>query len=645
MTWWHYLILVNFYLVLFFGFYAFLLRKETFFQLNRIYLVAAAILSFCIPIIQANWVKNLFITQQVQDTIYGGNMAAAVYNFTVKPNVSAQNSLTLGQIFNAIYIAVTVFLVLRLFWQLFVLKRSMDQPAPSAAYSFFKKISLGKNVSESSVIAEHEEVHAGQWHSVDVMIIELVMIINWFNPVVYLYRFAIKYIHEFIADRQVIEQGTDKVDYAMLLLSQTFQTDQHNLVTPFYNHSLLKERIKMLQKNKSNRMMLAKYGLSAPLFILMLILSSATVSNSKVIKVINKKTEKALQIPATSVINDMTSRSEAPVENKIESNKNKPVKAVAVDINQTDTVPAGNNVFSQVEKAPQFPGGMVAFGQFLSKAVHYPQVDRENKVQGKVICTFVVEKDGTLSTIKALRGPSETLKQAAVAALLQSPKWRPGVQNGRVVRVSYAVPVNFTLTPTDNETTPPTGEKIYNVVAKQPQFPGGIENFGKFLSNYIRFPKEDRENGVSGRVIATFVVEKDGSLSDIRVVRGPSERMGAEAVRVLSMSPKWIPGKLDNGQSVRVSYTVPINFTLSEESDNAPKSGVRVDSLLKKAHSKANSPLYVIDGVEYGPGKAIPEIKQENIASMEVLRDDKAIKLYGDRGKNGVIIITSKKKQ
>src|ERR1700750_1406895 len=102
MTWWHYLILVNFYLVLFFGFYAFLLRKETFFQLNRIYLVAAAILSFCIPLIQAGWVQNLFITREVQSTIYGGDMAAAVYNFTIKPGISAQSGLTLGQIVTGI---------------------------------------------------------------------------------------------------------------------------------------------------------------------------------------------------------------------------------------------------------------------------------------------------------------------------------------------------------------------------------------------------------------------------------------------------------------------------------------------------------------------------------------------------------------
>ena len=81
-------------------------------------------------------------------------------------------------------------------------------------------------------------VHARQWHSVDVLLIEIVMIINWFNPVVYLYRFAIKYIHEFIADKQVIQSGTDKADYAMLLLNQTFDVPAYGFVNTFYNHTI-----------------------------------------------------------------------------------------------------------------------------------------------------------------------------------------------------------------------------------------------------------------------------------------------------------------------------------------------------------------------------------------------------------------------
>lgn len=640
MTWWHYLLLVNFYLVIFFGFYVLLLRRETFFQLNRIYLVAASLLSFLIPLIQANWVQNLFITQQVQQTIYSMPVGV-VYNFTVKP--AADTGITLGQVINALYITVTLFLIIRLGWQLLVLKKAIEKPSPSAAYSFFKKISLGENIAPSSVIAEHEQVHAGQWHSVDVMIIETVMIINWFNPVVYLYRFAIKYIHEYIADRQVIQAGTDKVDYAMLLLSQTFQVETHKLVTPFYNHSLLKQRIMMLQKNRSQRIALAKYGLSAPLFILMLIFSSATINNSKAVAAISKKTEHLLLKPAADVPAIISNSGEMPTGNKPAKTVNKSIRIIG-DIFpeiKLDTVPKEEHIKSTVYKGPQFPGGLQAFGQYLANNIKYPAADKESKTEGRVIVTFTVETDGTLSGIEAVRGPSETLKAEAVRVLLRSPKWTPAIKDNQLVRTSYTVPIAFTI---PKATTGDDADKVFSQVEKQPSFPGGLEGFSKFLSANIHYPKEDREKGISGRVICSFIVEEDGTLTGVTAIRSPSETMAKEAVRTLSISPKWNPG-YQNGHAVRVTYTVPISFNLEEANDKSVKE-TKADSLLKIGANSPTSPLYILDGVVLKPQPGVnplTTIMQEDIASMEILKDETATKLYGARGKNGVIIITSTK--
>ena len=633
MNWWHYLLLVNFYLVLFFGFYALLLRRETFFQLNRVYLVAASLLSFFIPLIQADWVQNLFITQEVHQTIYSGPIAV-VYNFTP---AAQSNAITLGQILNAAYILVTVCLVVRLLWQLLVLKKAIEEPSPSAAYSFFKKISLGKDIERSEIVNAHEQVHANQWHSVDVMIIEMVMIINWFNPVVYLYRFAIKYIHEFIADREVIQSGTDKVDYALLLLSQTFEVDNHTLVTPFYNHSLLKKRITMLQKNKSQRIALAKYGLSAPLFMLMLIFSSATINNSKAVTTINAKTTKALLTPAADVVTIITDHSAISYKKKAVANE------VATKETVTDTVPKKDNkIFTQVEMQPVFPGGLQAFGKFLADNIHYPAEDRASKTEGRAIVTFVVEADGTLSDIRAIRSPTPAMGAEAVRVLTRSPRWKPGYQNGHVVRVSYTVPINFTLgSPAKAQVTGAVqavadNDAIFARVDKQPTFPGGLESFGKFLSNNIRFPASDREAGTSGRVIVSFVVERDGNLTDYKVLRTPSVSMGDESIRVLSLSPKWNPGVKD-GKIVRVSYTVPISFTLGEPDEPGKRKALNLDSLARK------SPLYIVDGkeVKFNGESPLKTIPQETIASMEILKDATAEKLYGDKGKNGVILITT----
>jgi len=571
MSWWHYLLLVNFYLLLFFAFYALLLRRETFFQLNRIYLVAASLLSFAIPIIQADWVKDLFITKQVQSTLYGGGVELMTYNFQ-----QAEQSVTIGHLLTLVYIAVTLFLTLRLLWQLIVLKKQIEKPSPSAAYSFFKKISLGKDVAHHPAIARHEQVHATQWHSVDVMIIETVMIINWFNPVVYLYRFAIKYIHEYIADMQVISSGTDKADYALLLLSQTFHVPAHKLTNPFYSHSMLKKRIMMLQKSKSQRIMLFKYCLSAPLFVLMMILSSATVNNSAAVNDIHNGVKEVFQAPVDNIANGIVEHAEIP-EDEIQV-KFPPVVVYTDAAQQYASMPykdhptygteiedivGDKKVFVSVEQAPTFPGGVNAFSKFLEQNTRYPAQSREANIQGKAFISFIVEADGSLSDIHAVRGPSEDIKAEAVRVLSTSPKWQPGIQNGQTVRTQYTVPINFTLG--DDEDMPPNTndlDKVYSNVESYPVFPGGMSAFTKFLSKNIRYPSEMGSRGLQGKVFITFIVGTDGQLSDIRAVRGPSEDFKEEAVRVLSNSPRWIPG-FQNGRKVKVQYTVPINFTLS----------------------------------------------------------------------------------
>jgi protein TonB len=107
------------------------------------------------------------------------------------------------------------------------------------------------------------------------------------------------------------------------------------------------------------------------------------------------------------------------------------------------------------------------------------------------------------------------------------------------------------------------GDKIFNAVEINPQFPGGEAAFGKFLRDHIRYPAVAKENNVTGRVFIQFVVERDGSLTDLKVLRDPGSGLGDEALRVLKISPHWTPG-IQNGKPVRVQYTVPVNFSLAE---------------------------------------------------------------------------------
>jgi TonB family protein len=651
MSWWQYLLLVNIYLLLFYGFYVLLLRKETFFQLNRLYLVSAALLSFMIPIIQANWVQNLFITQQVKYTLFSSPVL--VYHF--KP--IEESPISIGEILFTIYTAGILFLSVRLVWQLFKLKKVINQPESHVSYSFFKTVKLNADGEANEAIATHEDVHAKQWHSADVLLVELVMIVNWFNPIVYFYRRAIKHIHEFIADRHAVDAGTDKADYAMLLLSQTFLAPSHNLVNSFFNKSLLKERIIMLQKNKSHRMALIKYGLSAPLFILMMVLSSATINNSDTISVINTKADKVFSTPASKVT-EITIDEPTKVERLVAA---------------ADTTP----VYTSVERVPEFPGGLEAFGKFLASNIKYPTSAREQKIQGRVILTFIVERDGTLSNERVVRGITGDLDNEALRVMKLSPQWKPGMQNNRPVRVQYSVPINFALA-VDADTTKTTApvrfsiasaqsgsDPVFTSVEQVPEFKDGLEAFGKFLAINIKYPKAARDNNVQGRVIITFVVEKDGSLSNMKVVRGIGSGCDEEAVRVLSISPAWKPG-IQNGKPVKVQYSVPISFSLAdgkpakpgENKTGAVETGSRANTAsfagqLQKDSSRNTfsirddsdpgaQPLYIIDGVTQAKSFILKTVKPDDIESISVLKDKSATAIYGNKAVNGVILITTK---
>ena len=393
-----YLILANVCLAVLLGFYIIFLKKETFFQLNRAFLLCAILISFILPVIHMGWAEHLSVAREIKYSIVAEPI-------TIFANASANNShFTIAEAISWSYLVGIVVFTVLLIIRLVAVKRIILNADSSSSYSFFRKVYLGNNVT-NQLISEHENIHAAQWHSADILFIEIVVIFNWFNPVVYFFRRELKNVHEFIADEGALKHAGNKKEYAMLLLSQTFETPINNLVNTFFNQKLLKQRIMMIQKNKSQKITLLKYFLSAPLFVLMLILSSATINHDST-----------------------KSRSSVLANNKLQA-----------------TQKPKDKVFTVVEKAPSYPGGLDNFYKFLAANIHYPAEMREKKVEGKVFVSFIVEEDGSLSNMKILREPGYGSGKETVRVMKLSPKWIPGVQNGKKVRVQYTVPVTFTL--------------------------------------------------------------------------------------------------------------------------------------------------------------------------------------------------------
>nr|WP_068889103.1 M56 family metallopeptidase [Pedobacter panaciterrae] len=279
-----YLLQVNLYLLLFYLFYLVLLHNDTFFRLNRFYLVGSGILSLFIPLLRADWIKELFVTEQVQQLAQIINTSVPQTNnitFTVI-KAEEQPLLTATEWFWLIYGIVTLAFLINFLRKLYVLNKVLKKENKGHAFSFFNKISIDSELEGQETIMKHELVHAKQWHSADVIFFELFTAMNWFNPISYLYKNAIKNIHEFIADETAASTLESKSAYALLLVSNVFDTQPQQLTNSFYNQSLLKRRIIMLHKTKSRKTAILKYGLSVPLFAGMVIFSSATGAEAKI---------------------------------------------------------------------------------------------------------------------------------------------------------------------------------------------------------------------------------------------------------------------------------------------------------------------------------------------------------------------------
>jgi TonB family protein len=203
------------------------------------------------------------------------------------------------------------------------------------------------------------------------------------------------------------------------------------------------------------------------------------------------------------------------------------------------------------------------------------------------------------------------------------------------------------------ETDEPKPNKVYDVVEQMPQYPGGTGKLFEYLAKNVRYPKEAENICAQGRVIATFVVEKDGSVSNAKVVKSIHPDLDAEALRVINGMPNWNPG-MQNGEPVRVKYTVPITFRLQGGAPIPEDKEIRANQIAEAvvvgygnenkgvAFSGSNAPYIVVDGKPID-GAKLKEIDPKTIDHMEVLKDKASIEKYGEKAKNGVILITTKK--
>lgn len=359
------------------------------------------------------------------------------------------------------------------------------------SYSFFN-YAFFPNENVSAEIVRHEMSHIAHHHSADILFVELMMILQWFNPFIYLYKRELQSLHEYMADRDVVATGIDKQNYMMLILQQCTAVDFSNMSNNF-SFILTKKRLKMITQNKKAKGVVIKALLTLPLFALLLFANCQTNGQN------NKPTEKAeaektvdtgkltnfklsdgcivsfsdpfeitfsdeeagisktrYYFNLNDIKNDTTfmigEHEIVAVKNHDEYNSlSVKIDGKDLDINFLGGMVKDNSETSVDPDMPAtFPGGEFKMVEYLRDNLKYPESAKKKGIEGKVYIQFVVEKDGSIADVKVMRGVCEELDAEAVRVIKAMPKWKPGEQEGKPVRTTMMLPINFKI---NGETT------------------------------------------------------------------------------------------------------------------------------------------------------------------------------------------------
>ena len=537
-----YFLKINVAIALFYAFYRLFFYKDTFFTWRRAALLCFFAISAVYPLLNI----QTWITEQEPMVAMADLYADIVLpEFTITPEQATSDwkSLLLQTVGFA-YWGMVIVLAIRFFIQLAGIIRLAFRcrkakigntnvhllRQASGPFSFFHWIFIhptSHTEDELSEILTHEQTHANQWHSIDVLVSEIVCIFCWFNPFAWLMKREIRTNLEYLADNRVLETGHDSKAYQYHLLGLSHHKAAATIYNSF-NVLPLKKRIKMMNKKRTREIGRTKYLMFLPLAALLMIISN--------IEAVARTTKEV----ARDVIE--------AVEDNLTSDPTAPDMEVA-----TETAPLETPAPQQdKDKLVTYKGVVVdKDGKAVEGAEFF--VDGDYKLpQGQ---SYVTGKNGNFS-FKAF----DNAKMIVI--------WKKdGKMMGVPVTVNKENNSNMKIVMDREWQNPPVDDPdypVYEVVETMPEYPdGGMSGMMQFLSKNIRYPVNAQKNGTQGRVTVQFVVNADGSISNIGIIRGVDPELDGEAVRVISTMPNWKPG-MQKGKAVRVKYTVPVMFRLSD---------------------------------------------------------------------------------
>lgn len=523
-TFFAYILKTAMFLIVYYLFYKLLMSRETFHRFNRVALVSLLVLSFVLPLCES-LVKGTG-TGEGLVALEGMLMMATGVEDAEAAQIPTSHIL-IGALMLFYLLGVVTF-TLRSFISYLSLAKQLrkgerqtlndgsilclheEQIAPFSWMHYI--VASRKDIEESGVaILCHELGHIHNHHTFDLILTEVALILQWFNPAIWLMRRELQTIHEYEADEAVLDYGIDAKSYQLLLIKKAAGSRLQSITNSLHQSSI-KKRITMMLKKKSNPWARAKYLLAVPVAAL----SVAVLST-----------------PQASALSKEISEckvSEYFANHQISDQKNAP-KVEIRTVSGTAEIDKDVIFFVDGKRVE-------SIDDINPENIDHMEVLKDKDAMAKF---GITDARGVILITTKSSGQTIHLKLDSVpSAKGQFQPSAEGEFHPAVIIVDPALPM----------------------VEDMPEYPGGMEAMMKFVAENLKYPEQMQKEKVEGRVLLSFVVEKDGSVTNIEDVQSPHPVLTEEAIRVVKLMPKWKPGKQD-GKNVRVQFNLPITFRLN----------------------------------------------------------------------------------
>ena len=676
-------------LVLFYLFFRLLLSKETFHRFNRMALLGVLFFSLLIPCIEVTTRHQVEVQQAVlsiEQLLLMAELEATPANVGA---VQETPAISWVQIVLLVYLAGILFLACRNIYSLICLFRLIHSGKHEklekgvtlvvhnqeiAPFSWMKYIVISRKDLEENgrEILIHEMAHIHHRHSVDLLVADICIFFQWFNPGAWLLKQELQNIHEYEADETVINEGVNAKEYQLLLIKKAVGTRLYSMANSF-NHSKLKKRITMMLKEKSNPWARLKYLYVLPLAAIAVTAFARPEISEKMEEISAVKVNDLAEIVQEKVLQDTVkvSKDEKKDDLVVSGVKSKEEEEIVI--------------FEVVEQMPEYPGGMSALQKYLSEKIAGSPM--KGKAGGRVMVGFTVAETGKIKDVRVLQSDEASLNQEAERIVSEMPDWIPGKQRGRPVPVKYTVPIRFGNIRFAENKQPlifADGKEI-SMDAMEKLDPSTIESFSVLKdSASIKVYGKRGANGVilvnTQRGSKTKIQNKEISFSqkttstdavpDFPVSGTVVDEQGRPKAGVSIIVPNTNHGTITdiNGhfslkamkdgnlwfsfigyKPVKASVSSTMNIRMEQEvvdlfpelsgSVKNGNSGFKVNNGVTVHGIKGEEPLVIIDGKEAMEKDALSKLAPDHIKSISVLKDKSAQVVYGDKGKNGVIIV------